>query len=84
MELIIDQWSVSLTGDGGKNPYKRTFFGTSYIPLMAEFMMEYNRDHNNAITSAKYENIKQLVGNKGGTSMEYAATERSLALFFLR
>ncbi|MEO6168644.1 MAG: hypothetical protein ABIO46_07555, partial [Chitinophagales bacterium] len=80
-ELIIDQWSVSLTGDGGRNPYKRTFFGTSYIPRMVQFMIEYNRDHNNIIASAKYENLKQLIGNKGITSMEYEVTRIMSHLF---
>ncbi|HUM47126.1 MAG TPA: hypothetical protein PLD84_09365 [Chitinophagales bacterium] len=80
-ELVIDQWSVSLTGDGGRNPYKRTFFGTSYIPRMVQFMIEYNRDNNNVIASAKYENLKQLIGNKGLTSMEYEATRIMAHLF---
>lgn len=80
-ELIVDQWSVSLTGDGGRNPYKRTFFGTSYIPRMVNFMVEYNRDHNNTIASAKYENLKQLIGNKGISSMEYEAVRIVSQLF---
>lgn len=80
-ELIVDQWSVSLTGDGGRNPYKRTFFGTSYIPRMVHFMIEYNRDHDNTISSAKYENLKQLIGNKGSSSMEYEVTCLAAGLF---
>lgn len=80
-ELIVDQWSVSLTGDGGKNPYKRTFFGTSYIPRMIHFMIEYNRDHDNGIASAKYENLKQLIGNKSINSMEYEVAEIMSELF---
>ena len=80
-ELVVDQWSVSLTGDGGRNPYKRTFFGTSYIPRMVHFMIEYNRDHNNAIASAKYENLKQLIGNKGINSMEYEVAHIMSQLF---
>ncbi|MBK9733056.1 MAG: hypothetical protein IPO83_17530 [Chitinophagaceae bacterium] len=80
-ELIVDQWSVSLTGDGGRNPYKRTFFGTGYIPRMVQFMIEYNRDHNNVIASAKYENLKQLIGNKGITSMEYEVCRIVAPLF---
>lgn len=80
-ELVVDQWSVSLTGDGGRNPYKRTFFATGYIPRMAQFMIEYNRDHDNVIGSAKYENIKQLIGNKGISSMEYEVTKMIANLF---
>ena len=80
-ELIIDQWSVSLTGDGGRNPYKRTFFGTSYIPRMVQFMIEFNRDHNDVIASAKYENLKQLIGNKGTRSMEFEVTRMIANLF---
>lgn len=80
-ELIIDQWSVSLTGDGGRNPYKRTFFGTSYIPRMVQFMIEFNRDHDDAIASAKYENLKQLIGNKGTKSMEFEVTRMIANLF---
>ncbi len=80
-QLIVDQWSVSLTGDGGRNPYKRTFFGTSYIPRMAEFMISYNRDHDNIISSAKYENLKQLIGNKGMKSMEFEVTRIIANLF---
>jgi hypothetical protein len=80
-ELVIDQWSVSLTGDGGRNPYKRTFFATGYIPRMAEFMVNYNRDHDNAIASAKYENLKQLIGSKGIVSMEYEVTRITANIF---
>ena len=44
-------------------------------------MIEYNRDHNNLIASAKYENLKQLIGNKGVTSMEYETTRIMSHLF---
>jgi hypothetical protein len=80
-ELVIDQWSVSLSNDGGSNPYKHTFFGTSFIVKMARFMVEYNRDHNDAIASAKYENLKQLITNKGNGGMEYEVARLVSELF---
>jgi len=80
-ELVVDQWSVSLTNDGGTNPYKRTFFGTSFIVKMTKFMIEYNRDHQNDIASAKYENLKQLITNKGTGGIEYEIAKLLSNLF---